>query len=85
MKIAFWVLLIFGWLYLRTKLRGKAGRTFPWVDWFLRIMIGFYGSVLVFMVLGLEQQHAALAGLAFVIVGGGLAIVFTRIREKSER
>ena len=49
MKLALLLLIIGGWFYLRRKFKKKDGPTFPWVDWFLGIMISLYSLIVVFM------------------------------------
>ena len=47
MKLALLLLIIGGWFYLRRKFKKKDGPSFPWVDWFLGIMISLYGMIVV--------------------------------------
>ena len=49
MKLALLLLIIGGWFYLRRKFKKKDGPSFPWVDWFLGIMISLYSLIVVFM------------------------------------
>ena len=82
MKLAFLFLILFSWFYLRKKLRNTAGQRFPWIDWFLGIMIGLYGLILLFMVLGLEQRHAGLMAAGCVISGVCFVLALSRKRVK---
>ena len=45
MKLALLLLIIGGWFYLRRKFKKKDGPSFPWVDWFLGIMISLYSLI----------------------------------------
>ena len=84
MKLAFLFLILFSWFYLRKKLRNTAGQCFPWIDWFLGIMIGLYGLILLFMVLGLEQRRAGLMAAGCVIAGVCFVLAWSRKRVKSK-
>ncbi len=67
MKLAMLLLIISGWFYLRRKFKKKDGPSFPWVDWFLGIMISLYSLIVVFMLFGVEQKRAGMLaiGIAF--------------------
>ena len=84
MKLAFLFLILFSWFYLRKKLRNTAGQRFPWIDWFLGIMIGLYGLILLFMLLGLEQRRAGLMAAGCVIAGVCFVLAWSRKRVKSK-
>ena len=84
MKLAFLFLILFSWFYLRKKLRNTAGQHFPWINWFLGIMIGLYGLILLFMLFGLEQQRAGLMAAGCVIAGVCFVLAWSRKRVKSK-
>ena len=84
MKLAFLFLILFSWFYLRKKLRKTDGQRFPWIDWFLGIMIGLYGLILLFMVLGLEQRRAGLMSAVCVIAGVCFVLTRSLKRVKSK-
>ena len=84
MKLAFLFLIFFSWFYLRKKLRNTAGQRFPWIDWFLGIMICLYGLILLFMILGLEQRRAGLMSAGCVIAGVCFVLAWSRKRVKSK-
>ena len=84
MKLVFLFLILFSWFYLRKKLQNTAGQRFPWIDWFLGIMIGLYGLILLFMLLGLEQHPAGLMATGSVIVGVCFVLAWSRKRVKSK-
>ena len=56
MKPALLLVIIGGWFYLRRKFKKKDGPSFPWVDWFLGIMISLYSLIVVFMLFGVETK-----------------------------
>ena len=83
MKLVFLFLILFSWFCLRKKLKNTAGQRFPWIDWFLGIMIGFYGLILLFMVLGLEQHRAGLMAFGCVIAGVCFVLAWSRKQVNS--
>ncbi len=69
MKLALLLLIIGGWFYLRRKFKKKDGPSFPWVDWFLGIMISLYSLILVFMLFGVEQKRAGMLAIGIAFFG----------------
>ena len=69
MKLAMLLLIIGGWFYLRRKFKKKDGPSFPWVDWFLGIMISLYGLIAVFMLFGVEQKRAGMLAIGIAFFG----------------
>ena len=84
MKLAFLFLILFSWFYLRKNIQNTARQRFPWIDWFLGIMIGLYGLILFFMVLGLEQGLAGLMAAGCVIAGVCFVLAWSRKQVKSK-
>ena len=69
MKLALLLLIIGGWFYLRRKFKKKDGPSFPWVDWFLGIMISLYSLIVVFMLFGVEQKRAGMLAIGITFFG----------------
>ena len=68
MKLALLLLIIGGWFYLRRKFKKKDGPSFPWVDWFLGIMISLYSLIVVFMLFGVEQKRAGMLAIELLFL-----------------
>ena len=79
MKLALLLLIIGGWFYLRRKFKKKDGPSFPWVDWFLGIMISLYSLIVVFMLFGVEQKRAGMLAI------GIASVSYTHLRAHETR
>ena len=84
MKYLIMFIVVFGWFYLRRRLRKTSGNSFPWVDWFLGIMIGLYGFIMLLMAFGVEQKRAGLLAIGFVVFGVFIVLSWLRWRIKSK-
>ena len=83
MKLALFLLIIGGWFYLRRKFKKKVGPSFPWVDWFLGIMISLYGLIMVFMLFEVEQKYAGMLAIGIAFLGALIYFGWMRRRIKS--
>lgn len=83
MKLALLLLIIGGWFYLRHKFKKKDGPSFPWVDWFLGIMISLYSLIVVFMLFGVEQKRAGMLAIGIAFFGALIYVGWMRRRVKS--
>ena len=83
MKLVFFLIIIGGWFYLRRKLGKRGKHSFPWVDWFLGIMISLYGLIMLFMLFGVEQKRAGLLSIGIAFFGALVYIGWIRRRIKS--
>ncbi len=83
MKLALLLLIIGGWFYLRRKFKKKDGPSFPWVDWFLGIMISLYTLLVVLKLCGVEQQRAGMLAIGSAVFGALIYVGWMRRRVKS--
>ena len=83
MKLALLLLIIGGWFYLRSKFKKNDGPSFPWVDWFLGIMISLYSLIVVFMLFGVEQKRAGMLAIGIAFFGALIYVGWMRRRIKS--
>ena len=83
MKLAMLLLIIGGWFYLRRKFKKKGEPSFPWVDWFLGIMISLYSLIVVFMLFGVEQKRAGMLAIGIAFFGALIYVGWMRRRIKS--
>jgi hypothetical protein len=83
MKLVLFLLIIGGWFYLRRKLGKRDKHSFPWVDWFLGIMISLYGLIMLFMLFGVEQKRAGLLSIGIAFLGALVYVGWMRRRIKS--
>ena len=83
MKFVLFLLFIGFWFYIRRKLGKKNKHSFPWVDWFLGVMISLYGLIMLFMLFGVEQKRAGLFAIGIAFLGAFLYIGWLRRRIKS--
>ena len=83
MKLVLLLLIIGGWFYMRRKFKKKDGPSFPWVEWFLGIMISLYSLIVVFMLFGVEQKRAGMLAIGIAFFGALIYIGWMRRRIKS--
>ena len=83
MKLALLLLIIGGWFYLRRKFNKMDRPSFPWVDWFLGIMISLYSLIVVFMLFGVEQKRAGMLAIGIAFFGALIYVGWMRRRVKS--
>ena len=83
MKFVLFLLVIGFCFYIRRKLGGKTKHSFPWVDWFLGVMISLYGLIMLFMLFGVEQKRAGLFAIGTAFLLAFLYVGWLRRRIKS--
>ena len=83
MKFVLFLLVIGFWFYIRRRLGKKPKLSFPWVDWFLGMMISLYGLIMLFMLFGVEQKRAGLLSIGIAFLGALVYVGWMRRRMKS--